>query len=107
MRAVVHGTYGTARAIGRDSPYEIAGKSGTAQVFTVAQDEEYEEDELQERLRDHAWFVAFAPYDDPLVAVAVIVENGGSGSSVAAPVARAVLDALLLPEKGVGTVAGQ
>jgi penicillin-binding protein 2 len=108
MRAVVHGARGTARAIGADSPYEIAGKSGTAQVFTVAQDEEYEEEEVEELLRDHAWFVAFAPYEAPRIAVAVIIENGGSGSRVAAPVARTVMDAFLTPvEAGLGTVAGQ
>ncbi len=95
--AVVTGPRGTARAIG-DAPYPIAGKSGTAQVFTVGQDEEYDADELEERLRDHAWFIAFAPIQAPEVALAVMVENGGSGSGVAAPVARRVLDAYFLPE---------
>ena len=86
---------GTARAIGLDAPFRIAGKSGTAQVFSVAQDETYNEEELAERMRDHALFVAFAPVEDPHVAVAVIVENGGSGSGVAGPVARSVLDQLI------------
>ena len=100
MVSVVHGPRGTARAIGRDAGYLIAGKSGTAQVFTVAQDEEYDEDEIDERMRDHALFVAFAPADEPRIAVAVIVENGGSGSGVAGPMARAVMDAWLNGEPG-------
>lgn len=95
MRGVVYDARGTARAIGADSPWTIAGKSGTAQVFTVAQDDTYNEDELAERMRDHALFVAFAPIDNPRIAVAVIVENGGSGSGVAGPVARQVIDAYL------------
>ena len=64
-------------------------------MFTVAQDEEYDEDEIAEKLRDHALFIAFAPLEDPRIAVAVIVENGSSGSQVAAPMARAVMDAYL------------
>ena len=75
----------------------MAAKSGTAQVVGIDQDEEYDEDELEEHLRKHAWFVAFAPADDPRIAVAVLVENGGSGSEVAGPVAREVIDAYLLP----------
>ena len=73
----------------------MAGKSGTAQVVSIAQDEEYDEAELEERQRDHALFVSFAPLDDPRIAVALIVENGESGSNVAAPIARAVMDAWL------------
>ena len=74
----------------------IAGKSGTAQVFTVAQNEKYNEKNISERLRDHAWFLAFAPAEDPKIAVAVMIENGRSGSGVAAPIARKVIDAYLL-----------
>ena len=96
MVAVVHGPTGTARRIGEDAPYQIAGKTGTAQVVSIAQDAEYDEDELEERQKDHALFVAFAPAEAPRIAVAVIVENGGSGSGVAAPIARAVLDSYLL-----------
>jgi len=77
------------------APYSMAGKSGTAQVFSVAQEEEYDEDEIAERLRDHALFIAFAPVDNPQIAVAVVVENGSSGSGVAAPIARAVMDQYL------------
>jgi penicillin-binding protein 2 len=73
----------------------MAGKSGTAQVFSIGQDEEYDEEEIEERLRDHALFIAFAPLDNPQIAVAVIVENGSSGSRVAAPIARAIMDQYL------------
>ncbi len=95
MHDVMQGQFGTARAVGTGAPYEMAGKSGTAQVVSIAQDEEYDEAELEERLRDHALFVAFAPLDEPRIAVALIVENGESGSGVAAPIARAVMDAWL------------
>jgi penicillin-binding protein 2 len=98
MHDVLQGARGTARAIGSKSPYTMAGKSGTAQVFTVAQDEEYDEETVEERLRDHALFIAFAPLEEPQIAVAVIVENGASGSRIAAPMARAVMDQYLLGE---------
>jgi penicillin-binding protein 2 len=71
--------------------YLVAGKTGTAQVYSVAQDEEYDEEGLDESLRDHGLYIAFAPADDPQVVVAVVVENGG-GSSAAVPVARRILD---------------
>lgn len=74
----------------------MAGKSGTAQVFTIAQEEKYDEEEIDERLRDHALFISFAPFDDPRIAVAVVIENGSSGSRVAAPIARAIMDEYLL-----------
>lgn len=83
-----------------DVPYRIAGKSGTAQVVGIPQDEEYDEEALDEFERKHAWFIAFAPADDPRIALSVLVENGGGGSSVAAPVARTILDAYLLDEAG-------
>lgn len=95
MHAVMQSETGTARATGLGAPYRMAGKSGTAQVFSVAQEEEYEEEEVEERLRDHALFIAFAPLEQPQIAVAVIVENGSSGSRVAAPIARAVMDEYL------------
>lgn len=95
MHAVLQGPRGSARAVGIGAPYEMAGKSGTAQVISIAQDEEYDEEELAERLRDHALFVSFAPLEEPRIAVAVIVENGSSGSGVAAPIARAVMDEYL------------
>jgi len=96
MRKVVHSNRGTARKI-KTKAFDIAGKTGTAQVFGIKQDEKYDKDTLDERLHDHALFIAFAPVENPRIAVAVIVENGGSGGSVAAPIARKVLDAYLLP----------
>jgi penicillin-binding protein 2 len=93
---VVHTNRGTAYGIGYNSPYKIAGKTGTAQVKSVAQGQSYSEKATPERYRDHALFVSFAPVGDPKVAVSVIVENGGHGSSAAAPIARKVMDYLLL-----------
>ena len=87
---------GTARGSAAGAPYSIAGKTGTAQVFSVGQTEKYDEKQIEERLRDHALFVAFAPADAPRIALAVLVENGRSGSGTAAPIARKVLDAYLL-----------
>jgi penicillin-binding protein 2 len=95
MRDVMQGTRGTARAVGLGAPYEMAGKSGTAQVVSIAQDKEYDDEELEERQRDHALFISFAPFDEPRIAVALIVENGESGSGVAAPIARSIMDAYL------------
>ncbi|HZF16785.1 MAG TPA: penicillin-binding protein 2 [Steroidobacteraceae bacterium] len=87
---------GTARMAWKDAPYSVAGKSGTAQVFSLGQNEKYDEKTLEERLRDHGVFIAFAPADKARIAVAVLVENGRSGSGTAAPVARKVMDAYLL-----------
>ena len=95
MHDVLQGPRGTARAVGIGAPYQMAGKSGTAQVVSIAQDEEYDEEELEERQRDHALFISFAPLDNPRIAVAVIVENGSSGSGVAAPIAKAIMDEYL------------
>ncbi len=97
MRDVVHGYKGTAKRIGIGANYRMAGKTGTAQVVSIAQGEEYDAEQLAKRKHDHALFVGFAPLDEPQIAVAVIVENGGSGSSAAAPIARKVFDAYLLP----------
>ena len=97
MTDVVHSARGTARRIGKDSPYKIAGKTGTAQVFGLKEEEKYDAAAIAEKLRDHALFIAFAPVDDPKIAIAVIVENGGGGGSVAAPIARAIMDAYLNP----------
>lgn len=95
MANVVESPRGTAKRI-RSEDYRIAGKTGTAQVFTVAQDEEYDEETLEKKLRDHALFIAYAPIEDPRIAIAVVVENGGHGGSTAAPIARQVMDAYLL-----------
>ena len=92
MQEVVHGKRGTARGSGAGTEYQFAGKTGTAQVVTIGQDEEYDEDEIPEEFRDHALFIAFAPVESPEIALAVIVENGGSGSTTAAPIARELLD---------------
>ncbi len=98
MRAVVSAPRGTAHPyVGTDLSYPMAGKSGTAQVTALAQNEVAPElEDVQRQLRDHALFIAFAPIDDPKIAVAVIVEHGGGGSSVAGPVAREVVDTYLL-----------
>jgi penicillin-binding protein 2 len=88
---------GTARGSAAGAAYKIAGKTGTAQVFSVGQTEKYDEKTIEERLRDHALFVAFAPAEAPRIAIAVLVENGRSGSGTAAPVARKVMDAYLVP----------
>jgi penicillin-binding protein 2 len=97
MENVLYGARGTARAVGAAAKYRMAGKSGTAQVFTVAQGTKYNAAQVPERRRDHALFIAFAPIEEPRVAVAVVIENGESGSKVAAPVARAIIEALLEP----------
>ena len=94
MAQVVEGARGTAKRIWTEQ-YRIAGKTGTAQVFTVKQDEEYDEEKVAKKMRDHALFIAFAPIENPRIAVAVIVENGGHGGSVAAPIARRIMDRYL------------
>jgi penicillin-binding protein 2 len=98
MIDVSNASYGTARGATANAPYKIAGKSGTAQVFTVAINEKMRKNaDLAEHLRDHALFVAFAPAEAPTIAVAVIVENAPRGGSAwAAPIARRILDAYLL-----------
>jgi len=96
MVAVVHGKRGTARKLGKESPYIMAGKTGTAQVVGIKQGERYDKSKLKKKFQDHALFIAFAPLDDPKIAIAVVVENGGGGSSTAAPIAKKVMDAYLL-----------
>ncbi|HIF54675.1 MAG TPA: penicillin-binding protein 2 [Methylococcaceae bacterium] len=100
MINVVHGERGTARTLRAGINYLIAGKTGTAQVFTVKQEEKYKEEELDIKLRDHALFMSFAPANDPQIAVAVIVENGGHGGSVAAPIAGKIMKQFLMPHAG-------
>lgn len=92
MRDVVHSNRGTARGINKDLTYNIAGKTGTAQVISINASDEYDRSKISERQWDHALFVAFAPAEDPKIAVALIVENGEHGSSAAAPIARTVID---------------
>lgn len=97
MWRVVHGERGTARSIRPDGGFEIAGKSGTAQVAAQAADEDMDENTAT-HLRHHALFIAYAPFDRPSIVVATVVEHGGGGSREAAPVARAVIDAWLSQE---------
>ncbi|CAL1241160.1 penicillin-binding protein 2 [Candidatus Methylocalor cossyra] len=92
MIDVVHSPRGTAHGIAAGLRYRVAGKTGTAQVFTVGQGQDYKKMRVKESMRDHAWFVAFAPVDNPRIAIAVIAEHGGHGGSVAAPIARTVMD---------------
>lgn len=100
MQQVVHGARGTARVAGVGAQYLIAGKSGTAQVVAIKQGEKYDRSKVQERHRDHALFVGFAPANNPQIAVSVMIENGEAGSRVASPVVRSVMDAWLLGEDG-------
>ena len=90
---------GTATRAAQGAPYLIAGKTGTAQVVAMKSGEKYDEKRVRERHRDHALFIAYAPADDPKIALAVLVENGGHGGSTAAPIARAVLDFHLLGKR--------
>ena len=106
MKKVVHGTWGTARATGWGMKYKMAGKTGTAQVFGIAQDEEYDEETVAKKLRDHGLFIAFAPFESPKIAVAVVVENGEHGSWMA-PIARKVMDHYLLKKDEKISPAGQ
>ena len=87
MEAVVHHPRGTAHRVGRHLPFRMAGKTGTAQVISLKRDEKYDPSKLAEHQLDHSLFVGFAPVKDPQIAIAVIIEHGGSGSRAAAPVA--------------------
>ncbi len=100
MISVVAAYNGTAHSISHDLAYQVAGKTGTAQVFGIKQDEVYVPQDIPKRLRDHALFIGFAPADKPRIAVAVLVQNGGGGGSVAAPIARKVMDTYLLGPDG-------
>ncbi|MGE4570378.1 MAG: penicillin-binding protein 2, partial [Gammaproteobacteria bacterium] len=92
MELTVYGASGTARRLNHNLSYTLAGKTGTAQVFGLDPEETYIAEKYEEKLRDHALFTGFAPVENPQVAIAIIVENAGSGSSKAAPIAKAVLD---------------
>lgn len=91
MVNVVHSAHGTAKGINKAINYQIAGKTGTAQVMGIKQNAKYNENSIDFKFRDHALFIAFAPANDPQIAVAVVVENGGHGGSVAAPIAGDVI----------------
>jgi len=88
--------FGTGRTAFAGAPYKVGGKTGTAQVISIKQNEKYVESRVDERHRDHSLFIAFAPADNPQIALAVIVENGGFGARAAAPIARMVIDYALL-----------
>jgi penicillin-binding protein 2 len=101
MTAVTHcsgGYCGTGSIAFAKAAYNAAGKTGTAQVYTVAQNAKYNAKTVSDKLRDHAWFIAFAPVESPRIAVAVLAENAGFGAGTAGPIARQVLDAYLLGE---------
>ncbi len=107
MQRVLRGKWGTARATGwKLKGYEMAGKTGTAQVFGIAQDEEYDAETVARKLRDHALFIAFAPLEDPEIVVAIIEENGEHGSAVA-PIAKTIMDKFLLTDEVAMTDDGQ
>ena len=95
MANVVHSSTGTAKLINKDLNYKIAGKTGTAQVISISAEEDYDKSKIDPSQWDHALFIAFAPLDDPEIAVALIVENGEFGSVTAAPIAKSVLDAYM------------
>ena len=93
---------GTGRVAFQGAPYKVGGKTGTAQVVGIKQGEKYNEARVAERHRDHSLFIAFAPAEDPKIAIAVLVENGGFGARAAAPIARAAIDYYLLGKKPTG-----
>ncbi len=92
MKQTIYSPKGTARRLNKNLQYTLAGKTGTAQVFSLSKDESYNAKNIAEHLRDHALFTSFAPIDNPEVVIAVVVENAGSGSANAAPIARKMLD---------------
>ena len=104
MKGVVHSVRGTATSINRGLTYTMAGKTGTAQVVSISADEDYDKSKLNKRQWDHALFIAFAPFDDPQIAVGLIVENGEHGSSTAAPIARSVIDAYLQTNSKISSI---
>ena len=104
MTHVVTSIHGTAHRIDQGAPYVIAGKTGTAQVFGLKQDQNYNEKDIPLKLRDQALFIAFAPADNPRIAVAVIAEHAGFGGEVSAPIARKMMDYYLLSNDNEHTV---
>ncbi|MEQ3632134.1 MAG: penicillin-binding protein 2 [Thalassolituus sp.] len=95
MANVISGQHGTARRLLSNMQFPMAAKTGTAQVVGIKQDEEYDSEALRERLRDHALFIAFAPVDNPQIAIAVIVENGESAGKTAGPIAQSIINEYL------------
>lgn len=101
MHRVLSGTYGTARHVFKNMPYQAAGKSGTAQVYGLKADEVYNGSMVPEHLRDHALFIAYAPYQHPKIALAIVLENSGSGSSNGGLIARHILDYYELGDRSI------
>jgi len=101
MRGVVHDRRGTASRLRQGLRYEMAGKTGTAQVKSIPQNERYDESKLEKKHIDHSLFIGFAPLDQPKIAIAVVVENAGAGSRTAAPIARKLIDHYLLNRLGM------
>ena len=99
MTNVMHGFEGTARFSGQGTNYLIAGKTGTSQVYSLSQEQNVSTTDLSEHLRDHAVFIGFAPVNNPQIALAIVVENAGGGSQIAAPLARKIMDFYLTPER--------
>jgi penicillin-binding protein 2 len=92
MYGVVNREHGTGRKAFVGAPYTAAGKTGTAQLVTIAQDEEYDASKLSKENHDNAMYVGYAPYDKPQITVTVVFENAGGGGSNAAPIARKIMD---------------
>lgn len=103
MYKVLYGSRGTARHVFANTKYEAAGKSGTSQVYGLRADEVYNADNIPEHLRDHAIFVAYAPYDKPKIALAIVLENAGGGSTNGGAAARRILDYYLLGDETTKT----
>ncbi len=93
MTDVVHSASGTAKRIAPGLTYQVAGKTGTSQVFGLGQEQKYVKENIPLELRDHALFISFAPVESPSIAISVLAEHAGSGGAMAAPIARQVLDA--------------
>jgi len=92
MYDTVHADDGTARSAFAGAVYDSGGKTGTAQLFSLGEDEEYEEEKVAERKRDNAMYVGFAPYENPSIVIVVAAENAGGGAANAAPIAREMMD---------------
>jgi len=104
MRGVVLNPHGTAHRVLSKAPWAVAGKTGTAQVVKILRNEKkgLSKDELLRRHRDHAWFMGYAPYDNPKIAIAVFVEHGGHGGSSAGPVAAAIIETMAAKQARTG-----
>ncbi|MBD3654136.1 penicillin-binding protein 2 [Kangiella sp.] len=98
MRDVITGTKGTARSAFQGAEYIAAGKTGTAQVKSLGEEEEYDAETLAEKFHDNALFIGYAPYESPQIAIAVVMENAGGGGSNAAPIARKLMDYYLIEQ---------